>query len=393
MKPVYEDGSAIASNKLSVSKGDILCNKLNMKFKRIWRVDADLQNSICSTEFVPIQAVNVDRNFLYYILTSDDFTSKMSGMRTGTSGSHQRVSVDWILDYEFNLPGIETQQRIGALLGQIDSRIRNNAQLNDYLAALAEGIFEDWLQSAEGELTPLSRFAAFNPSTYSPKEKWPIVVYVDTGSVTSNHFEKPMVIDTEIEKLPSRARRKVVDGDVIYSTVRPNQLHYGLVVNPPSNMLVSTGFTVIRDVIGVGGPFIFLALTRPSITTMLQSVAEQSTSAYPSIKSSDLEQLEIPLPTREELEEIKPQLDSLFAAISHNQAESKVLEELRDALLPKLMSGEIDVSDIELPKPPNNHLPISSLTDFGHSSGEKSDDPKSEKCCPPDIQSEGQHCI
>lgn len=84
MKPVYEDGSAIASNKLSVSKGDILCNKLNMKFKRIWRVDADLQNSICSTEFVPIQAVNVDRNFLYYILTSDDFTSKMSGMRTGT---------------------------------------------------------------------------------------------------------------------------------------------------------------------------------------------------------------------------------------------------------------------------------------------------------------------
>lgn len=135
MKPVYEDGSAIASNKLSVSKGDILCNKLNMKFKRIWRVDADLQNSICSTEFVPIQAVNVDRNFLYYILTSDDFTSKMSGMRTGTSGSRQRVSVDWILDYEFNLPGIETQQRIGALLGQIDSRIRNNAQLNDYLAA------------------------------------------------------------------------------------------------------------------------------------------------------------------------------------------------------------------------------------------------------------------
>ena len=42
---------------------------------------------------------------------------------------------------------------------------------------------------------------------------------------------------------------------------------------------------------------------------------------------------------------------------------------------------------------PNNHLPISSLTDFGHSSGEKSDDPKSEKCCPSDIQSEGQHCI
>ena len=165
-----------------------------------------------------------------------------------------------------------------------------------------------------------------------------------------------MVIDTATEKLPSRARRKVEDGDVIYSTVRPNQLHYGLVCNPPSNMLVSTGFTVARDSVGVGGPFIYLALTRPSITAKLQSVAEQSTSAYPSIKSSDLEQLEIPMPTKDEIEEIKLQLDSLFAAIAHNEYESKMLEELRDTLLPKLMSGEIDVSQIELPMQPNNHL-------------------------------------
>lgn len=182
------------------------------------------------------------------------------------------------------------------------------------------------------------------------------MAYVDTGSVTRNHFDKPMVIDTATEKLPSRARRKVEDGDVIYSTVRPNQLHYGLVCNPPSNMLVSTGFTVARDSVGVGGPFIYLALTRPSITAKLQSVAEQSTSAYPSIKSSDLEQLEIPMPTKDEIEEIKPQLDSLFAAIAHNEYESKMLEELRDTLLPKLMSGEIDVSQIELPMQPNNHL-------------------------------------
>lgn len=233
--------------------------------------------------------------------------------------------------------------------------------VNDYLATIAEGVFEDWLLTAEGEPTPLSRFASFNPSTYSPKEKWPVVAYVDTGSVTRNHFDKPMVIDTATEKLPSRARRKVEDGDVIYSTVRPNQFHYGLVCNPPSNMLVSTGFTVARDSVGVGGPFIYLALTRPSITAKLQSVAEQSTSAYPSIKSSDLEQLEIPMPTKDEIEEIKPQLDSLFAAIAHNEYESKMLEELRDTLLSKLMSGEIDVSQIELPMQPNNHLSLRAI--------------------------------
>ena len=132
--------------------------------------------------------------------------------------------------------------------------------------------------------------------------------------------------------------------------------YYGLMNNPPSNLLVSTGFTVVRDKAGVGGPFIYLALTRPSITEMLQSVAEQSTSAYPSIKSSDLGQIEIPEPTKEELGKIKPQLDNLFELIAQNERESRALRELRDALLPKLMSGEIDVSQIGLPTQPNSHL-------------------------------------
>ena len=294
---------------------------------------------------------SIDPLYLYYLITS----LKLSKWAEGSALPYLKQKV--LGDIVVRIPvHVEDQQRTSSILELIDRKIRINQRTNDYLAAIAEGVFEDWLLTAEGEPTPLSRFASFNPSTYSPKEKWPVVAYVDTGSVTRNHFDKPMVIDTATEKLPSRARRKVEDGDVIYSTVRPNQLHYGLVCNPPSNMLVSTGFTVARDSVGVGGPFIYLALTRPSITAKLQSVAEQSTSAYPSIKSSDLEQLEIPMPTKDEIEEIKPQLDSLFAAIAHNEYESKMLEELRDTLLPKLMSGEIDVSQIELPMQPNNHL-------------------------------------
>ena len=291
-----------------------------------------------------------DTRYLSYLLSIQNLG------RLSAQSAQPGISVKTLSKQEVCLPPLDEQKRVSQLLGTIDSKINANTKLNDYLATIAEGVFEDWLLTAEGEPTPLSRFASFNPSTYSPKEKWPVVAYVDTGSVTRNHFDKPMVIDTATEKLPSRARRKVEDGDAIYSTVRPNQLHYGLVCNPPSNMLVSTGFTVARDSVGVGGPFIYLALTRPSITAKLQSVAEQSTSAYPSIKSSDLEQLEIPMPTKDEIEEIKPQLDSLFAAIAHNEYESKMLEELRDALLPKLMSGEIDVSQIELPMQPNNHL-------------------------------------
>lgn len=284
-------------------------------------------------------------------------TQKPALLKLASSGATRNALTKGMIEnLEIEPPSVSDQRAIGMLISSLQAKVELNRKINDYLAEMAEDLFECWLQAAKGEPIPLSSFASFNPSAYSPKEKWPIVAYVDTGSITRNHFESPMVIDTSAEKLPSRARRKVQSGDVIYSTVRPNQLHYGLIFDPPSNMLVSTGFTVVRDTSGVGGPFIYLALTRPSITTMLQSVAEQSTSTYPSIKSADLERLAIPMPTKEELDELKPRLDNLFAAIAHNEKESKGLIKLRDTLLPKLMTGEIDVSQVELPLQPNNHL-------------------------------------
>jgi type I restriction enzyme S subunit len=291
-----------------------------------------------------------DSHYLAYLLSTMNL-GRLSGQSAQPGLSVRTLSKQFI-----DLPSLKKQRQVVELLGSLDEKIGVNTRANGYLAEIAEGIFEDWLHTAGGDSVPLSRIASFNPSTYATKEKWPTVVYIDTGSVTRNHFEDPVVINTAIEKLPSRARRKVENGDVLYSTVRPNQLHYGLMNNPPSNLLVSTGFTVVRDKAGVGGPFIYLALTRPSITEMLQSVAEQSTSAYPSIKSSDLGQIEIPEPTKEELGKIKPQLDNLFELIAQNERESRALRELRDALLPKLMSGEIDVSQIGLPTQPNSHL-------------------------------------
>lgn len=135
--PEVMDGSKILSSKFRFVAGDILVNKLNMRFKRIWPIGDQLApNSVCSTEFIPLTPnENVDRNFLLYVLLSDSFTRKLSGMRTGTSGSHQRVKVDWILDYEFMLPDFTTQRKIGEILATIDAKIALNGRINDYLAA------------------------------------------------------------------------------------------------------------------------------------------------------------------------------------------------------------------------------------------------------------------
>ena len=94
-EPEVEMGQDIKSSKFLFNKGDILFNKLNVKFKRVWDIDFDIEeNSICSTEFIPIQAKNIDRNFLYYCLISPNFTNEMKYLSTGTSNSHQRINID-----------------------------------------------------------------------------------------------------------------------------------------------------------------------------------------------------------------------------------------------------------------------------------------------------------
>lgn len=186
-----------------------------------------------------------------------------------------------------------------------------------------------------------------------------MVQYLDTGSITRGTISGFQVIEPAIEKLPSRARRKVQSGDVIYSTVRPNQEHYGLLINPDDNVLVSTGFTVVRSVNELICPeVLYLFLTQDRLTKNIQQIAEQSMSTYPSIKADDLGDLEMPLPTDEEAQELKTSLGTLFELMNANRNECVKLAELRDTLLPKLMTGEIDVSKVDLTQL-NNHFPNS----------------------------------
>jgi len=165
----------------------------------------------------------------------------------------------------------------------------------------------------------LGDVAYMNQNTYSPKEEWKFVNYLDTGNITMNKIEEIQHINTSTNKLPSRARRKVKLNSIIYSTVRPNQLHYGIIKDQPDNFLVSTGFTVIDvDNDKVIPDYIYYVLTQKEITEHLQAIAEQSVSAYPSIKPSDIEDLEIILPDKKKQKKIVSILGSIDEKIKQN---------------------------------------------------------------------------
>ena len=170
-----------------------------------------------------------------------------------------------------------------------------------------------------------------NAAQYTSKDNWEKALYLDTGNITENKIDEMQEFDCS--SLPSRARRKVKHGDIIFSTVRPNQKHYGYITNPVPNLLVSTGFAVISvNQELANSKFIYYWLSQYEIVEYLHNIAEQSVSAYPSIKASDICNLEIKLPPLEYQSKVASILSTLENKISLNHRINGNLEQQAQTL-------------------------------------------------------------
>ena len=142
----------------------------------------------------------------------------------------------------------------------------------------------------------ISDFCLLNNANLKKKEYFKEYLYLDTANITNGTIDS-LKKYSSYEELPSRARRKVTHNSILYSTVRPNQKHFGILTSPPDNLIVSTGFCVIDVDAKIANPrYLYYHLSQDAITFQLQAIAEQATTAYPSIKSNDLGDLEINLP-------------------------------------------------------------------------------------------------
>jgi type I restriction enzyme S subunit len=198
-----------------------------------------------------------------------------------------------------------------------------------------------WVETTLGEVVTT------NDNSIGKDFKYAELEYLDTGSITTNQIDKYQIF--KVNEAPSRAKRLVQDGDIVYSTVRPNQKHYGFIKKTKNNLVVSTGFTVIRAKEISYSKFIFYWLTQNSVTAYLHQLAEQSTSAYPSIKPIDIENLPITIP-----QDIKEQvaiakiLTAFDDKIENLQAQNKTLETTAQTIF-KEWFGKYQIGD-DLPE-------------------------------------------
>ena len=170
-----------------------------------------------------------------------------------------------------------------------------------------------------------------NNKTVDKNYEFENIQYLDTGSLTNNKIDSFQ--EFKINEAPSRAKRLVKHQDIVYSTVRPIQRHFGFIENPQENLVVSTGFSVIETNQKLAYPkFIYYFLSSDETVEILDVIAEASTSAYPSLKPSDIKNLDISLPPLAEQKAIAEVLSRLDDKIDLLHRQNQTLESLAQTL-------------------------------------------------------------
>jgi hypothetical protein len=175
--------------------------------------------------------------------------------------------------------------------------------------------------------------ADLNRETFKKGSFPEIIKYLDTGSLTKNKIERFQHLNIKLDKIPSRAQRKVQTNTILYSTVRPNQEHFGIIERKFENIVVSTGFTTI-DVTdkAVYPKFIFYLLTQQNITEYLHTIGMNSVSSYPSISPDDIGNLKFRIPDLPAQKSIAKVLSDLDAKIELNNKINRELEAMAKTL-------------------------------------------------------------
>ena len=300
-----------------------------------------------------------DIRYICYLLNTLD----LSGYITGSA--QPKLNQANLVKISIKLPPLELQKYIADYLSVIDDKIEINRRINDNLEQQAQALFKSWFvdfepfkdgEFVESELGMIPkgwRMGALGDICVTNKRSYKgdfahEIEYIDTGSVTNNVIESTQFLNPATDKIPSRARRAVTEGDIIYSSVRPNQRHFALLFNPASNTVVSTGFVVITANWSGYRYYIYQYLIQDEIVDKLQAIAEQSVSTFPSLNATDITNLKIVIPPNEVVGDFAIICCYFIEQIEKNQQESRRLATLRDTLLPKLMSGELKVNEVEI---------------------------------------------
>ena len=303
-------------------------------------------NEVCTNQgfksVVPNE--NTDPLFLYYLLKYNK--DKIEGMGSGTT--FKEVSGNTMKNIVVSVPtDKKVQERIASVLGTIADKIEENERINNNLEQQAQAIFDRFYDSISGKICALSEVIDIRDGTHdSPKT-------TDDGYslVTSKHL-LPFGVDISSANIISKTdydkineRSKVNTGDILISMIGTVGLISYVIDSPVEFAIKNVGLFKTSQSPSLD-LYILYYLKNNSTKHHIEKCLAGSTQKY--ISLGELRKLPIVIPPQKELGIYNSVIRPIVSKIALLVQENKRLANIRDTLLPKLMSGELDVSSIGL---------------------------------------------
>ncbi|MBX2901182.1 MAG: restriction endonuclease subunit S [Cyclobacteriaceae bacterium] len=316
------------------------------------------ESEVCTNQGFKSFVINesrVDSEFLFYLLKNNVDNIKSVG--TGTTFAE--VSGTTLKNLEFLFPeDVIVQKEIASILSSLDDKIELNLQMNQTLEAMAQAIFKEWFvnfnfpgfdgelvdglpkgwkNSSIGELVSVQNGFAFKSGDFLDVGNNGVIKIKNISNNVVDIVNMQFVSDEVVASVDNRF--KVKSGDLLIAMTGAEVGKVGFVPNNEKNLWLNQRVGSFKEKVKFAKWFAYLILSTKEYQNVLLSSA--SGSAQPNISASQIERVETIIPIHNLVESFGEIVNPLFEKMLENFKQNQNLTEIRDSLLPKLMTGKI----------------------------------------------------
>ena len=299
--------------------------------------------SVCTNQGFKSIVVNekADPLFVYYLLKYNK--DAIEAMGSGTT--FKEVSGKTMRAVKVRIPlDVSYQKRIAAVLDSLDTKIENNERINDNLQQQAFSVFDNLIANAENNDCTVSDYAFLNPKRTLTKNQ--VARSIDMSQLsTSGAFPSGW------EMKPFNGGMRFTNGDTLLARITPclenGKTAFIDFLDDGEVAFGSTEYIVLAPKNGTPPEMLYCLARYPAFVDYAVKNMNGS-SGRQRVSAETVGQYRLPLFDKHSLVLFKEVVSPMFLKMRYNSLENIRLSELRDALLPKLMSGEIDVSAVQL---------------------------------------------
>ena len=339
--------------KKTFQRDDILYSEIRPQNRRFAYVDFSPIDYIASTKLMVIRAKKdvVSPKYLYYFLKNSSTVAELQLLAETRSGTFPQITFSEVANLTIPVPSLAVQEVIVQTMQCLEDKITCNEQINDNLEQQAQAIYHERFETvspndlpSDWRIVTLGEVATISNKSFNPLKEPEILL---------EHYSIPAFDEARFPvfelSTSIKSNKFIIDASCfMISKLNPTTKRVWKPYCLTGNAVCSTEFIVYKAKDQSITDFLYSVIDSGSFSDFTCSHVTGSTGSRQRTTPSDTLSYELILPSEDELAEFQSLVSPMYAQMRINAIENDKLKRLRDSLLPKLMSGEIDVSAVQL---------------------------------------------